>query len=245
MQRGYDGDWLGNTFSIAVFLGNGLVAILAGLLGHGLVETLSLGPVAPFDAAAGGRRAQCHEPDPRISCGINAVHTLPADARLAEICTPFSSTVVLLIGGAVVISSWSENFGDVTDRSSLPEQLRKASSAIAADPKIALLGAMQSLFEGSMYTFVFLVSVACSSSTRTRCHTRRPPLHSEQVEDVVRLQAGRLTLLHRTVPTVDAGAQPQRRAPAARHDLQLLHGVQHGRLRPGRPHPRQARTACG
>lgn len=55
-QRGYDGDWLGNTFSIAVFLGNGLVAILAGLLGHGLVETLSLGPVAPFDAAAGERR---------------------------------------------------------------------------------------------------------------------------------------------------------------------------------------------
>lgn len=53
LQRGYEGDWLGNTFSIAVFLGNGLVAILAGLLGHGLVETFSLGPVAPFDAAAG------------------------------------------------------------------------------------------------------------------------------------------------------------------------------------------------
>jgi MFS family permease len=121
-KHGYDGDWLGNTFSIAVFLGNGLVAILAGLLGHGLVETLSLGPVAPFDAAA----------------------------------------VVLLIGGAVVISSWSENFGDATDRSSLPEQLRKASSAIAADPKIALLGAMQSLFEGSMYTFVFLWTPALS-----------------------------------------------------------------------------------
>lgn len=37
-QRGFEGDLLGNTFSIAVFLGNGLIAILAGLLGHGLVR---------------------------------------------------------------------------------------------------------------------------------------------------------------------------------------------------------------
>ena len=51
-QRGYDGEWLGGTFSRAVFLGNGLIAILAGLVAHSLVETLSLGPVAPFDAAA-------------------------------------------------------------------------------------------------------------------------------------------------------------------------------------------------
>lgn len=32
----------------------------------------------------------------------------------------------------------------------------------AADQKIALLGAMQSLFEGSMYTFVFLWTPALS-----------------------------------------------------------------------------------
>lgn len=32
-------------------LGNGLVAILAGLLANYLVEGLALGPVAPFDAA--------------------------------------------------------------------------------------------------------------------------------------------------------------------------------------------------
>lgn len=36
----------------AVFVGNGLVAILAGLFANFLVETLSLGPVAPFDASA-------------------------------------------------------------------------------------------------------------------------------------------------------------------------------------------------
>jgi hypothetical protein len=52
LQRGFDEDWLGDTFSRAVLLGNGLVAILSGLLANTLVDTFSLGPVAPFDAAA-------------------------------------------------------------------------------------------------------------------------------------------------------------------------------------------------
>ena len=34
-----------------MLFGNGLVAILAGLLANTLVTTLDLGPVAPFDAA--------------------------------------------------------------------------------------------------------------------------------------------------------------------------------------------------
>ena len=51
VQRGFEEDWLGDTFSKAVLLGNGLVAIVAGLLANTLVDTWSLGPVAPFDAA--------------------------------------------------------------------------------------------------------------------------------------------------------------------------------------------------
>ena len=51
MQRGFEEDWLGDVFSRAVMLGNGLVAILAGLLANTLVDTLDLGRVAPFDAA--------------------------------------------------------------------------------------------------------------------------------------------------------------------------------------------------
>jgi Sugar-tranasporters, 12 TM len=52
---------LGQTFSWAVFLGNGLMAIAAGFIGDGLVERAGLGRVAPFDAAivamlAGGAR---------------------------------------------------------------------------------------------------------------------------------------------------------------------------------------------
>lgn len=54
LQRNYNGDWLGDIFSQAVFMGNGLAAIVSGLVAHSLVDTLQLGPVAPFDAAAVG-----------------------------------------------------------------------------------------------------------------------------------------------------------------------------------------------
>ena len=52
LQRGFNSDWLGGVFSQAVFLGNGLMAILSGLLAQTLVGAANLGPVAPFDAAA-------------------------------------------------------------------------------------------------------------------------------------------------------------------------------------------------
>ena len=72
-------------------MGNGLVAILAGLLGHVLVESLSLGPVAPFDAAA----------------------------------------LVLLAGGAVVVFTWPENYGDSTHTTPALESFRQAAAHIA------------------------------------------------------------------------------------------------------------------
>ncbi|PON72009.1 Molybdate-anion transporter [Parasponia andersonii] len=121
-KRGFDQQWLSITFSKAIFLGNGLVAILSGLVGNLLVDTLALGPVAPFDAA---------------SC-------------------------FLAIGMAVILSSWTENYGDPSENKDLLTQFRGAAVAIASDEKIALLGAIQSLFEGSMYTFVFLWTPALS-----------------------------------------------------------------------------------
>ncbi len=87
---------------------------------------------------------------------------------------PFdAAALVLLVGGAIVISSWSENFGDPSDKGSLGETLQKAAKAIYADPKITLLGIMQSLFEGSMYTFVFLVrafAIQFMNICDTQCH---------------------------------------------------------------------------
>ncbi|KAL2527504.1 Major facilitator superfamily protein [Abeliophyllum distichum] len=121
-KRGFDQQWLSLTFSKAIFLGNGLIAILSGLFGNMLVDTLSLGPVSPFDAAA----------------------------------------IILAIGMAFILSSWTENYGDPSDNKDLLTQFKGAAVAIASDEKIALLGAIQSLFEGSMYTFVFLWTPALS-----------------------------------------------------------------------------------
>uniref|UniRef100_A0A0D3BG34 Major facilitator superfamily (MFS) profile domain-containing protein n=1 Tax=Brassica oleracea var. oleracea TaxID=109376 RepID=A0A0D3BG34_BRAOL len=142
-KRNFDQQWLSLTFSKAVFLGNGLVAILSGLFGNLLVDTFSCGPVAPFDAAA----------------------------------------CILAIGMAIILTTWSENYGDPSDSKDLLTQFKVAAIAIASgsktvsyvsplsltqsmddfsDEKIALLGAIQSLFEASMYTFVFLWTPALS-----------------------------------------------------------------------------------
>lgn len=121
-KRGFEQQWLSVTFSKAIFLGNGLVAILSGLFGNLLVDTFSFGPVAPFDAAA----------------------------------------CLLAVGMAIILSSWTENYGDPSENKDLLTQFKGAAVAIASDEKIALLGAIQSLFEGSMYTFVFLWTPALS-----------------------------------------------------------------------------------
>lgn len=73
-----------------MFLGNGLVAILAGLLAHALVEYGQMGPVAPFDAAA----------------------------------------LVMVVGGVIVALTWSENYGDNSERRTFGSQLTTAALAI-------------------------------------------------------------------------------------------------------------------
>lgn len=92
LQRGFEQQWLSVTFSKAIFLGNGLVAIVAGLFGNLLVDSFSLGPVSPFDAAA----------------------------------------IFLAIGMAVILSSWSENFGDPSENKDLLTQFKGAAVAIAS-----------------------------------------------------------------------------------------------------------------
>ncbi|KAL9406658.1 hypothetical protein Peur_003630 [Populus x canadensis] len=160
-HRSFDQQWLSVTFSQAIFLGNGLVAIVSGSFGNVLVGALALGPVAPFDAAA----------------------------------------CFLAIGMAIIMSSWTENYGDTYENKDLLTQCKGAAVAIASGEfitlqfpfqlsryyglikfmsteictfnmlflfsppryeKIALLGAIQSLFEGSMRTFVFLWTPALS-----------------------------------------------------------------------------------
>ncbi|KAM0935127.1 putative molybdate-anion transporter, MFS transporter superfamily [Dioscorea sansibarensis] len=129
-KRGFEPQWLSLTFSKAIFLGNGLVAIVAGLFANLLADNLGFGPVAPFDAAA----------------------------------------CLLAIGMAIILSTWGENYGDPSESKDLLAQFKVAAMAIASDEKIALLGAIQSLFEGSMYTFVFLWTPALSPNNEDIPH---------------------------------------------------------------------------
>eukprot|EP00245_Coleochaete_scutata_P007785 TRINITY_DN23552_c0_g1_i1.p1 TRINITY_DN23552_c0_g1~~TRINITY_DN23552_c0_g1_i1.p1 ORF type:complete len:468 (-),score=73.65 TRINITY_DN23552_c0_g1_i1:548-1951(-) len=129
-KRGFEAHWLSITFSKAIFLGNGLIAILAGLVANTLVTTLNFGPVAPFDAAS----------------------------------------ILLAVGMSIIVYSWGENYGDNTESKSLATQFKQAAQAIASDEKIALLGAIQSLFEGSMYTFVFLWTPALAPGKQSIPH---------------------------------------------------------------------------
>ncbi|KAK8966372.1 hypothetical protein KSP40_PGU013304 [Platanthera guangdongensis] len=85
--------------------------------------------------------------------------------------SPFDAAACFLaIGMAIIFSSWSENYGDSSDSKSLLAQFKGAAVAIASDEKIALLGAIQSLFEGSMYTFVFLWTPALSPNEENIPH---------------------------------------------------------------------------
>ena len=181
-RRGFEPAWLSGTFSKAVFLGNGLVAIVAGLVANSLVgQPFQLGPVSPFDAAAccltlggviiattwsenyggdaskksgkattnddddalppsthgGGGGGGEGEAQPRGSQGDLAGLEEPTGA------SPSSSGVSAAFAGVVA-------------------QFRRGARAIASDPRVGLLGAMQSLFEASMYSFVFLWTPALS-----------------------------------------------------------------------------------
>lgn len=115
-KRGYEAEWLDKTFAKAIFLGNGLVSIVSGLLANFLVTDMNMGPVAPFDAAA----------------------------------------CFLAIGGVVILFTWSENKGDASESTTVQQGMQQAYAAIASDKRVFYLGAMQSLFEASMYSFVFL-----------------------------------------------------------------------------------------
>ena len=90
-------------------MGNGLVAIVAGLLGHALVEIFQLGPVSPFDAAA----------------------------------------LVLLIGGAYIAFTWTENYGETSEK---------------APFHVSLVNAGRTIWEGEL--------LACCHTPETACCER-------------------------------------------------------------------------
>ncbi|GJR83134.1 molybdate-anion transporter-like protein [Tanacetum coccineum] len=154
-KRGFEQQWLSLTFSKAIFLGNGLIAIISGLFGNFLVDIVSLGPVAPFDAAA------CI-----LAIGMAIILSSwgenygdPSDNK--DLLSQFKGAAVAIASGRYFFS------GTLLSYSKFIKFLTLSAWAIivvlsVSDEKIALLGAIQSLFEGSMYTFVFLWTPALS-----------------------------------------------------------------------------------
>eukprot|EP00906_Rhabdomonas_costata_P025783 RCo036830 len=68
---------------------------------------------------------------------------------------PFDlSLAFLVLGTMVIMVSWTENFGE--SKGSMLHGLTEALATVRRDRKVWLLGALQSLFEGAMYTFVFM-----------------------------------------------------------------------------------------
>eukprot|EP00172_Hildenbrandia_rubra_P003114 Plantae.Rhodophyta-Hildenbrandia_rubra.ctg4607.p1 GENE.Plantae.Rhodophyta-Hildenbrandia_rubra.ctg4607~~Plantae.Rhodophyta-Hildenbrandia_rubra.ctg4607.p1 ORF type:complete len:455 (+),score=54.96 Plantae.Rhodophyta-Hildenbrandia_rubra.ctg4607:277-1641(+) len=68
---------------------------------------------------------------------------------------PFDmSAIVLGVTGLIVMLTWSENYGD--SRQSIGGGMKNAWNIMVADERILLVGIIQSVFEGAMYTFVFI-----------------------------------------------------------------------------------------
>ncbi|KNC54290.1 major facilitator superfamily transporter [Thecamonas trahens ATCC 50062] len=75
---------------------------------------------------------------------------------------PFVLALVpLAVLAGIVSRTWNENYGDATIEVS--ESLRRAVGVLAAAPHLVCLGLAQALFEGGMYTFVFMWSPALAT----------------------------------------------------------------------------------
>lgn len=129
--RGYDASWISRTFSLAYF-GNSVAAIVAGIMAEAAAELKPLTPLAP-------------------SAGP------PSLLHYGGFTAPFDLSMgVLLVLGVALGCLWNENYGSTSSSAaSASDELWKALRALSRDKAILLLGTAISLFEGSMYVFVF------------------------------------------------------------------------------------------
>uniref|UniRef100_A0A6A7FX43 Molybdate-anion transporter n=1 Tax=Hirondellea gigas TaxID=1518452 RepID=A0A6A7FX43_9CRUS len=67
---------------------------------------------------------------------------------------PFdASWMFLFMGGGAILMLWGENYGD--QQAPILATLKEAGNRMFHDPRILLIGCIQSLFESAMYIFVF------------------------------------------------------------------------------------------
>jgi len=129
--RGFDQALMGDTFSKAMLL-NSLVAIGSGILANYAADSMPLTSSRYHNVFYGG-------------------NTAPFDYSIGA----------LVLCGVVIRASWNENYGSRTGNVAASSglslsALKEAVTAIRNDSRIFLIGSMAALFEGSMYTFVFL-----------------------------------------------------------------------------------------
>eukprot|EP00041_Stephanoeca_diplocostata_P017439 m.351343 g.351343 ORF g.351343 m.351343 type:complete len:430 (-) comp20698_c0_seq4:187-1476(-) len=75
---------------------------------------------------------------------------------------PFGIAIIpLIIILGIIMKTWNENYGN--QKIEFCSGFGNALKAVANDPKVALLGAAQSAFEGAMYTFVFMWTPAIAT----------------------------------------------------------------------------------
>jgi len=124
-SRGFNGDQLGSTFSIAIF-GNSIVAIAAGQIGQ-------------MAADAMGKTE------------------LGGSVFVGGYCAPFDvADVFLIVCGYFIVTTWPENFGQTSSSAtSDSSSMTQAAMVMQEKPVVLYLGIVCSLFEASMFIFVF------------------------------------------------------------------------------------------
>jgi len=67
---------------------------------------------------------------------------------------PFQAAIALTVLALVLLLRWDENYGHADDEAPpLSKSFKEAMNCITSQKSIFLLGSIQSLFEGAMYTF--------------------------------------------------------------------------------------------
>ena len=143
-RLGFSSSLLGDTFTIATF-GNGIVAILAGLIANLTVDFA--GYVGPFLFAV-----------LPLSIGLGIVHTKWRDDSLDE--DPMTTSDSEPSNTNVVEEDWRKHA--VVIKAAAMEGVH----VVRNDPRIFYLGLCQSLFEGCMYSFVFLWTPAMTAGLK-------------------------------------------------------------------------------
>jgi MFS transporter, MFS domain-containing protein family, molybdate-anion transporter len=71
--------------------------------------------------------------------------------------------VLLVIGGLIVLKTWTENYGDA--RANFVASIKESFRIVLKDKKVSMTGFMQSFFESGMFTFVFMWTPALMNTT--------------------------------------------------------------------------------